>query len=98
MPRHAAHQDVLAAGVFGMEPGPQLEDRRYLAVHFDRAGRLVELPARILSSVLLPAPFGPMTPTTSPLDTWNDTSLRAWNSWCRERPVSDSINMSMGRW
>src|SRR3954471_20611752 len=35
---------------------------------------------RILSSVLLPAPFGPMMPTTSPTPTLKLTSLSAQNS------------------
>jgi hypothetical protein len=43
-----------------------------------RVGSVMRL--RILSSVLLPAPFLPMMPTTSPFPTSNDTSRSAQKS------------------
>src|SRR5664279_6396265 len=39
---------------------------------------------RIFSSVLLPAPFRPMTPMTSPCSTSNETSRRAQKLFCSE--------------
>ena len=35
------------------------------------------IPARDRSVVVLPAPLGPMSPTISPFDTWNDRSSTA---------------------
>ena len=40
----------------------------------------VRIPASTWSSVLLPAPLGPMTPTDSPFRTSNDTLRSAQNS------------------
>src|SRR5262245_43056479 len=34
----------------------------------------LRMPARARSVVVLPAPFGPMSPTISPADTWNESS------------------------
>lgn len=43
------------------------------------------MPVSILIVVLLPAPFGPMNPTTSPGSMLNDTSWTAWtSSYCGE--------------
>src|SRR5271167_3179434 len=41
-----------------------------------RVGRV--MPEMQLSSVLLPAPLGPISPTIDPVSSANETSLRAW--------------------
>src|ERR1700733_9227787 len=41
-----------------------------------RVGRV--MPEMQLSSVLLPAPFGPISPTMDPVSSANETSFRAW--------------------
>src|SRR5437868_14838109 len=41
-----------------------------------RVGRVI--PEMQLSSVLLPAPLGPINPTIDPVSSANETSLRAW--------------------
>jgi hypothetical protein len=54
-------------------------------------------PQRSFSSVLLPAPFCPMTPTVSPRSTSNDTPSSAGNVVWRGRRVIISIRRSAGR-
>ncbi len=54
------------------------------------------MPARILSRVLLPAPFSPMSASPSPLGRWNVTSSRARNSRWRRRRVTSSPSRSQG--
>ena len=74
--------------ISGMEAGAELDQRR------DAARRrctvpLVGLvmPATSFSSVLLPEPLRPMTPSVGPCGTVNDTSFSAGNvsSGCRSR-------------
>src|SRR5271154_6559512 len=52
------------------------------------------VPATILSSVDLPAPFSPMSPRACPRDSSNETSERAWNSRWRGRRSTSSRSRS----
>ena len=59
--------DVLAAGVFRIEAAAEFEQRRDAAADLARAPSVgASVPARIWSSVLLPEPLRPMTPSRSP--------------------------------
>ena len=62
----AAYVDVFAAGEFGVKAGADFEQAADAPVNFSLAlcGRVMR--ERIFSSVLFPAPLGPMMPTTSP--------------------------------
>ena len=73
-PRHAenraAEKHVLPAGQLEVETGPDFEERAERCrgcAHRPLVGSVIR--ARIFSSVLLPAPFGPMMPTISPFGT-----------------------------
>ena len=52
-------------------------------------------PQMALNSVVLPAPFGPITPSTSPRETWSDTSRSAVNP--ANRTVTPSTRNSAER-
>ena len=54
------------------------------------------MPARIFSSVLLPAPFSPISASPSPRGSAKLTSVSAWNSRCRRRRVTPSSRRSQG--
>ena len=54
------------------------------------------MPARILSSVLLPAPFSPMRARPSPRGSAKVTPSRAWNLRWRGRRVTSSPSRSQG--
>ncbi len=54
------------------------------------------MPARIFSSVLLPAPFSPISASPSPRGNAKLTSSRAWNSRCLRRRVIPSSRRSQG--
>ena len=65
----AVDEDVLAAGDLRVEAGAELDQRRDPAVDRDRAVVGLVMPATSLSSVLLPEPLRPMTPSVRPLGT-----------------------------
>ena len=65
----AVEEDVLAAGQLGVEAGADLEQRADAAADADPARVGSVMRERILSSVVLPAPFRPMMPSTSPAST-----------------------------
>ena len=74
----AAQVDVLAAGQLGVEAGADLEQGADAAPQRRRCPRVGSvIRERILSRVVLPAPLRPMTPTTSPWRTSNETSRSA---------------------
>jgi hypothetical protein len=55
------------------------------------------IPAMILSSVVLPEPFGPISPNVLPSGTSNPTSLSAQNSSERTRPRVRRAFSEVGR-
>ena len=74
----AVQIDVLAAGELLVEAGPDLEQAPDAARGSRRAPCVgVAIRVRILSSVDFPAPLRPMTPSTCPSGTSNETSLSA---------------------
>ena len=77
----AVQEDVLAARQLRMEPGADLEQRADAAAQA-RPRRSVGgvTRERTFSSVLLPAPLGPMIPNVSPRLDLEETSRSAQNS------------------
>ena len=79
----AVQVDVLAAGQLGVEAGADLEQRADAAAHHGSPLGRVGDRERIFSSVVLPAPFRPTIPTTSPSSTSKETSRSAQSSRSR---------------
>ena len=79
----AVEENVLPARQFRVKAGADFKQARDLAfeVNAARVGSVMRL--KILSSVLLPAPFRPMMPSTSPRLTSNEMFFRARNSCLR---------------
>ncbi len=73
----AVQVDVLPARQLRMEAGAHLQQRPTRPVMSARPVVGSVIRDRIFSSVLLPAPFRPMIPTTSPGFTSKDTSFSA---------------------
>ena len=71
----AVDEDVLAPGDLGVEPGAELDERRDAAVRPSTVPVVgLVMPATSLSSVLLPEPLRPMTPSVGPRGTVKVTS------------------------
>ena len=62
------------------KPAPSVSRLEIVAADVDRALDGVMIPASTWSSVLLPAPLGPMTASDSPWTSRNETSRSAQNS------------------
>ena len=78
--------DVGETRVLGMEAGAELEQRADAAIDatVPRVGLMT--PATIFSSVDLPAPFSPITPSDSPRFNSSVTSSSARNTCAAGRP------------
>ena len=80
----AVQVDVLAAGELLVEARPDLEQAADAAADLGPARRSAStIRVRIFSSVDFPAPLRPMTPSTCPSGTSNETSWSAQISRCR---------------
>ena len=80
-----------------MEAGAEPEQRADRAADLDRPSVGAKISAISRSSVVLPEPFRPTTPTDSPGSTVNDTSRTAQMSRARDGGAATTASLSVRR-